>query len=106
MRNRLSKNAGKVKIPGSFHISSYEKHVVLKRLEKAVQKLKEARREIRQGIQEILRMKEAGDDIADQAVAAANEASFNDDNPWILSTSTKAYMITEAAKPLLLLRSD
>ena len=90
----------------SHNISEYEKSVLLKRLENAVEKLKEARKEIRQAVKVVLRMKEAGDDVADQAIAAVAEMYPRDVNPWILSASAKTKMKREAAKPLLLLRED
>jgi hypothetical protein len=51
-------------------------------------------------------MQEAGDDVADQAIAAVVEAFTSDGNLWIVSTAAKKRMKREAAKPLLLLRSD
>ena len=99
---------GRVKegrIPASFHISEYEKTLLLKQLERAVMNLKEARREIVQVVQAIMRMKEAGDDIADQAVAAVNEAFSSDGIPCVVSATIKENMKREAAKPLHLLRS-
>jgi hypothetical protein len=50
------------------------KTLILERLEKAVAKLKEARREIRKSVQLTLEMKGDGDDIADQVMAAVAEA--------------------------------
>lgn len=75
-------------------------------LKKAVDKLKEAREEIRQAIQAIMMIKEDDDDLAEQAIAAAAERSASDSIPLILSMSAKTSMKKEAAKPLLLLRSD
>ena len=96
----------KTKIPTSFHVSEYERNLVLKRLEKALEKLKEARREIRGTIQAVLRMKTAGDDVADQAMVALIESFTNDDNTWTVNTFAKKKMKREAAYPLLLARSD
>jgi len=96
----------KTKNPTSFYVSEYEKNLVLKQLKKAVEKLKEARREIREAIQAVLRMKTAGDDVADQAMVAIIESFTSDDNMWTVSASAKKNMKREAAYPLLLARSD
>jgi demethoxyubiquinone hydroxylase (CLK1/Coq7/Cat5 family) len=106
MSKALSMKVKKDRKPASFNITEYEKTVISNQLEKAVERLKEARREIQQTIQKILRMKEDGDDIADQAIAAIAEALTNDNKPSILSASAKRDMKREAAKPLLLLRAD
>ena len=96
----------KAVIPARIHISEVEKSVLKVQLKKAVEKLKEAREELRQAIQAIMMIKEDGDDLAEQAIAAAAEPSTSDSIPLILSMSAKAIMKKEAAKPLLLLRSD
>ena len=96
----------KTENPTSFYVSEYEKNLVLKQLKKAVEKLKEARREIREAIQAVLRMKTAGDDVADQAMVAIIESFTSDDNMWTVSASAKKNMKREAAYPLLLARSD
>jgi hypothetical protein len=106
MNATLPKKANKARTTIRAHVSGYEKKFLLKRLEVAVEKLKEARKEIHVAIQLILRMKEAGDDMAEPAVAAVAEMYPWDGNPWILSASAKAKMKREAAKPLLLLRAD
>jgi hypothetical protein len=55
-------------------VSSYlveaKKIEILEQLENAITKLKEARLEIRKAVQMVLKIKEAGDDIANQVVAA------------------------------------
>jgi hypothetical protein len=106
MSETLFRKTNKARATASFHISGYEKKVLLKRLEKAVEKLKEARQDIHMAIQLILRMKEAGDDMAEPAIAAVAEMYPWQGNPWVLSSGAKAKMKREAAKPLLLLRSD
>lgn len=106
MSETLFEKAKKDREPASLNISGYEKSVILERLERAVEKLKEAREEIRQAVQVILGMKEAGDDIVDHAIIAVAETFGSDGNPWILSASTKEDTKREAAKPLLLLRSE
>ena len=90
----------------SFHISGYEKGMILERLGRAVEKLKEARKEIRQTIQIILRLKETGDGMADQAIAAVAALYPSQGNPWVINTNAKKDMKREAAKPLLLMRAD
>ena len=106
MSETLSKKTNKARTTAGFHVSGYEKKVLLKRLEEAVEKLKEARQDIHTAIQLVLRMKEAGDDLAEPAVAAVAEMYPWEGNPWILNAGAKAKMKREAAKPLLLLRSD
>jgi hypothetical protein len=106
MSETLFDEVKKDREPASLNISGYEKSVILERLERAVEKLKEAREEIRQAVQVILGMKEAGDDIADHAMVAVAETFGNDGNTWILSASAKEDTKSEAAKPLLLLRSE
>jgi hypothetical protein len=55
-------------------VSSYlveaKKIEILEQLENSITKLKEARLEIRKAVQMVLKIKEAGDDIANQVVAA------------------------------------
>ena len=106
MSETLSKKTNKAKTTASLHISEYEKKVLLSRLEVAVEKLKQSREDINAVVQFLLRMKEAGDDMAEPAVAAVAEMYPCEDNPWILSSGAKAKMKREAAKPLLLLRSE
>jgi predicted RNA-binding Zn ribbon-like protein len=106
MSQAMCERTEKTKILPMFQMSRHEENLILKRLEKAVEKLKEARREIREAIQAVVRMQEAGDDVADQAIAAVVEAFTSDGNLWIVSTAAKKRMKREAAKPLLLLRSD
>jgi hypothetical protein len=83
-----------------------EKTLVLRRLQEAVEKLKEARREITHTVQRVIRMKETGDDIADQAVTAVIEAFANDCDLSIPNTNYVTNKKREAATPLLLLRSE
>jgi hypothetical protein len=106
MSKTLFGKTRKAGISASYHISRYEKTVILERLGRAVEKLKEARKKIRQAVQVILKMKEAGDELADQALAAVVEMYPSVGNPWVLSASAKTKMKREAAKPLLLLRAD
>jgi len=73
MSKTLFDKASKARTTVNFHVSGYEKKVLLKRLEEAVEKLKEARQEIHAAIQLVLRMKEAGDDMAEPAIAALAE---------------------------------
>jgi hypothetical protein len=107
--NFTSQNLGKkvkeAEIIESFHIYEYEKTLILERLEKAVEKLKEARLEIRKAVQAVIRMKEGGDDIANQALTAVVETFSGEGNNWSLPAYTKAKIKNEAAQPLLLLRS-
>ncbi|MGZ4091174.1 MAG: hypothetical protein ACXVNO_10675 [Bacteroidia bacterium] len=50
----------------SFRLNKEKKALILGQLEAAVEKLKEARHEIRQAVQLTLAMAEFGDDIADR----------------------------------------
>jgi hypothetical protein len=106
MSKTLFENTRRARTTASFRISEYEKTVILRRLGKAVEKLKEARKEIHATTQLLLRMKEAGDDLAEPAIASVAEMFSWEGNPWILSPNAKAKMKREAAKPLLLLRAD
>ena len=106
MSKKLFGKTKKAITTASFHISGYEKGIILERLGRAVEKLKEARKEIRQTVQLILRLKETGDCMADQALAAVAALYLRQGNPWVISTSTKKDMKREAAKPLLLMRAD
>jgi hypothetical protein len=106
MSKTLLEKTRKATTTASYHISGYEKTVILERLGRAVEKLKQARKEIRYAIQVILEMKEAGDGIADQAVAAVAEMCNSDGNARIFSAIGKKATKREAAKPLLLLRTD
>jgi len=54
------------------------KHQILERLERAVDKLKEARKEIHEAVLAALEMKEGGNDIADQVVAAMAALAIDD----------------------------
>lgn len=47
-----------------------QKQHLLEKLERAIQKLKEARKEIHEAVLAALEMKESGNDIADQVMAA------------------------------------
>lgn len=106
MSKTLYRKIKKAKPVTSFHISGYEKIVISKRLQMAVEKLKDAHKEIRQAIQLILGMGKDGDDMADKAITALAEMHPSECNPWILSDGEKTKMKKEAAKPLLLLRTD
>ena len=87
-------------------LSEYEKAVILGRLGKAVEKLKQARIEIREVIKLVVRLKEKGDTIADQVLSAVVEVTSGTSNFRILGPNVKETMKREAAKPLLLLRAD
>ena len=106
MSKILFEKTRKARTTASFHISEYEKTVILMRLGKAVEKLKESRKEIHATIQLLWRMKEDGDDLAEPAIAAVAEMYPWESSPWILSPNAKAKMKREAAKSLLLLRAD
>ena len=106
MSETVFKETKKAKTIANDDIFEYEKKVLKKRLEGAVEKLKQARGEIHVAIELVLKMKENADDLAEPAVVAVAELYPWEGNPWILSTSAKAKMKREAAKPLLLLRSD
>ncbi len=95
----------KVKTQAKFKVSEYERTVILKRLGNAIEKLREARREIRLAVEAVLRMKRSGDCIADQTLTAVIESSASDGNAWISVETAKKSMKKEAAKPLLLVRS-
>jgi hypothetical protein len=106
MSKTLFENTRRARTTASFLISEYEKTVILRRLGKAVEKLKEARKEIHTTTRLLLRMREAGDDLAEPAIAAVAEMCHLEGSPWILSENAKAKMKIEAAKPLPLLRAD
>ena len=82
----------------TLQFSDYEKAMIFARLGRAVEKLKEAREEIRQAIKVIIGMKYAGDDLADQALLAVAELYPREDNPWILSVTPKKPVKKETPK--------
>jgi uncharacterized coiled-coil DUF342 family protein len=84
MNETLFEKARKAQRPASYCLIENKKALVIKRIEAAIQKLKETRREVRKLIQQALEMKEAGDDIANQVIAAVAEAFASDGNSWIL----------------------
>ncbi len=106
MSKTLYQETKKTRTISYVQLSGYERRIILRRLERTVEKLKEARTEIQQTIQIILRMKENGDDIADQTIRAVAEMYPNVSNPWLPSPGAKTKIKKEAAKPLLLLRTD
>jgi hypothetical protein len=84
MNETLLGKARKAQRPASYCLIENRKTLVLRRLETTIQKLKEARREIRKVIQQTLKMKEAGDDIANPVIVAVAKTFASDDNSWIL----------------------
>jgi hypothetical protein len=59
----------------SFCLLEDKKILILEQLEEAVEKLKEARQEIREVVQMTWEMKDDGDDIADQVITAVAETT-------------------------------
>ena len=66
-------NLEQSQIPTSYCLLEIKKIMILEQLEHALTKLKQARLEIREAVQETLKIKEDGDDIADQVVAIVTE---------------------------------
>jgi flagellar biosynthesis component FlhA len=61
-----------------------EKKMALSHLEKAVEKMKEARREIRKVARFTMELKENGDEIADKVISAVAETFGSYDGFWVL----------------------
>lgn len=62
---------------------SVEKRAVSEQLETAFKKLKEGRMELRNVIQKVCKMKNAGDDIANQVIAVVAQLFGDNYNPWL-----------------------
>jgi hypothetical protein len=75
MREELIKqiNLEQSQIPTSYYLLETKKIIILEQLEHAITKLKQAQLEIREAVQETLKMKEDSDDIADQVIATVAE---------------------------------
>ena len=84
MNEILFEKAQKAEHPLSRWIVEDKKTLILERITKAVEKLKEARREIRECAQLTLEMKDAGDGAADEVLAAVAEAFASCSISWIL----------------------
>ena len=74
----------KVRLPASNCLIENKKTIILKRLEKAIHNLKEARKEIHKAVRLTLEMKDAGDGIADKIIVAVAETFASDGNSLIL----------------------
>ena len=55
--------------PASSYLLEVKKLLILEQLENVITKMKETHSELREVVKETLKMKEAGDDIANQVVA-------------------------------------
>ena len=65
--------------------------IVLEILKDAIEKLKEARKEIHKAVLLTLAMKKAGDGVANQVIATVAEVFASDCNSWILKDCPKEF---------------
>ncbi len=85
----LKEGGKKPAVSEGFCYVGDKKIMILKQLEQAVAKLREARREIRKIVRWTLEMKGDGDDVADQVLDSVVEAFTSQDSPWILKDYTR-----------------
>ena len=65
--------------------------IVLEILKDAIEKLKEARKEVHKAVLVTLSMKKAGDGVANQVVTAVIELLASDSNSWIIKDCIKEF---------------
>ena len=84
MNETFLEKSRKARATASYCLVKDRKNVLLARLGQAIQKLKEARKELHKVIQLTLEMKEAGDDLANPVITAVAETFASDGNSLIL----------------------
>jgi hypothetical protein len=68
-----------------------KKTIVLEILKGAIKNLKEARKKINKAVLLTLEMKKAGDEVANEVIAAVAEVFASDCNSWILKDRLKQF---------------